>query len=77
MLDLVSNAINAKLFFATNKHFIFTFEVKCPPFSSAVSVETDASIAKQCCSVGYGVTRRIEEATRSYKLMQAAVDSLT
>lgn len=56
--------------------FYFDTE-KCPPFSSTVSVETDASTAKQCCSVGYGIKRRIEEATGSYTLMHAAVEALT
>ena len=51
--------------------------VKFPPFASAVSVETDASIAKQCCSVGYAVKRRIEELTRTYRLMHSSVNCLT
>nr|CAG4650767.1 EOG090X01SN [Simocephalus serrulatus] len=68
------------IFNRENNNIVFVKDngtVKCPPFSSAVSVETDASIAKQCCSVGYGIRRRIEDATRSYRLMQAAVDALT
>lgn len=59
------------------RKYFRTFKAKCPPFSSAVSVETDASIAKQCCSVGYGIRRRIEDATRSHRLMQAAAEALT
>ncbi|XP_046462778.1 serine/threonine-protein kinase TBK1-like [Daphnia pulex] len=68
------------IFNRENNNILYLKEVgslKCPPFSSTVSVETDASIAKQCCSVGYAVRRRIEEATRSYTLMHASVDALT
>lgn len=50
--------------------------VKFSPFPTAVSVETDASVAKQCCSVGYAVKRRIEEMTRTHRLMHEAVTSL-
>ncbi len=42
-----------------------------------MSVETDASVAKQCCSVGYAIKRRIEEMARAHRLMHRAVDSLT
>ena len=51
--------------------------VKFSPFPTAVSVETDASVAKQCCSVGYAIKRRIEEMARAHRLMHTAVHSLT
>ncbi|KAK4024577.1 hypothetical protein OUZ56_010000 [Daphnia magna] len=68
------------IFNRENNNIVYLKDVgsqKCPPFSSTVSVETDASTAKQCCSVGYGIKRRIEEATGSYTLMHAAVEALT
>nr|CAG4649122.1 EOG090X01SN [Scapholeberis mucronata] len=51
--------------------------VKYPPFSATVSVETDASTAKQCCSVGFGLKRRIEVLVRSFRLMDSAVHALS
>ena len=51
--------------------------VKFAPFPTVVSVETDASVTKQCCSMGFAVKRRIEEMTRTQRLMHSAVNSLT
>nr|CAG4641488.1 EOG090X01SN [Eurycercus lamellatus] len=68
------------LFNRENNNIAYTREtgtLKFPPFSSAVSVENDASVAKLCCSVGFQIKRRIEEASRAYKLMHSAVENLT
>nr|CAG4642330.1 EOG090X01SN [Evadne anonyx] len=77
-----STTINSPLFLFNreNNNVQYAKEtgiLKFPPFASAVSVETDASIAKQCCSVGYAVKRRIEELTRTYRLMHSSVNCLT
>nr|CAG4649967.1 EOG090X01SN [Sida crystallina] len=68
------------LFNRDNNNIVHTKDptvLKFSPFPTAVSVETDASVAKQCCSVGYAIKRRIEEMARAHQLMHQAVHNLS
>lgn len=46
---------------------------KFPNFSSAVTVEADASLAKVACSVGHEIKRRVEAFTKIDELIQKGV----
>nr|CAG4646065.1 EOG090X01SN [Macrothrix elegans] len=73
-----NNNISCQLEFARYLFYLNVFfkSVKFPVFSTAISVENDASVAKQSCSVAYAYRRRIEETVQSYKLMHASVSTL-
>nr|CAG4640658.1 EOG090X01SN [Eulimnadia texana] len=49
---------------------------KFPNFPSVVSVENDASVAKQCCGIGHIYKRKIEELARIHKLIHLSVNAL-
>jgi TANK-binding kinase 1 len=50
---------------------------KFPSFPTLVSVETDASLAKTCCSVGHACKRRIERLSQCSLLIHACVQQFT
>ena len=47
---------------------------KFPIFSTPVSVETDASLAKTFCSVGHACKRQVEKLSQSSLLIRAFVE---
>jgi TANK-binding kinase 1 len=50
---------------------------KYPSFPTLMSVETDASLAKTCCSVGHACKRRVEKLSRCSLLIHACVEQFT
>nr|CAG4643750.1 EOG090X01SN [Lepidurus arcticus] len=67
------------LFNKENNNVSYTNEMelpKFPLFPSTVSVETDAALAKQFCSVSHALKRRIEELSRAAQLMNSAAKIL-
>jgi TANK-binding kinase 1 len=50
---------------------------KYPSFPDRMSIETDASLAKMCCSVGHAYKRRAEKLSRCSLLIHACVEQFT
>lgn len=50
---------------------------KFPSFPTLVSVETDASLAKTCCSVGHACKRRVEKLSQCSLLIHTCVEQFT
>lgn len=61
-------------YFLTKNRFIFL--AKPQIFTSAISVENDASIAKQYSCIGFSIKRRIEELYRCCKHLFESVNVL-
>ncbi|KDR12239.1 serine/threonine-protein kinase TBK1 [Zootermopsis nevadensis] len=48
-----------------------------PSFPTHMSIETDASLAKTCCSVGHACKRQVEKLSRCSLLIHACVEQFT